>query len=43
MRPAEHLLTFCNEFNTFDNTGARMLDSIYHTTFKIDSKSHVLE
>ena len=23
------LLLFCNEFNKFNNTGARMLDSIY--------------
>ena len=23
---------FCNEFNKFNNTGARMLDSIYHMT-----------
>ena len=24
-----------NELNKFDNTGARMLDSIYHMTFKL--------
>ena len=24
------LSLFCNEFNKFNNTGARMLDSIYH-------------
>ena len=24
------LLLFCNGFNKFNNTGARMLDSIYH-------------
>ena len=23
---------FCKEFNKFNNTGARMLDSIYHMT-----------
>ena len=26
------LSLFCNEFNKFSNTGARMLDSIYHIT-----------
>ena len=26
------LLPFCNEFNKFNNTGARMLNSIYHMT-----------
>ena len=26
------LSLFCNEFNKFNNTGARMLDSIYHIT-----------
>ena len=26
----EFYLFFRNEFNTFNNTGARMLDSIYH-------------
>ena len=26
---------FCNEFNKFNNTGAQMLDSIYHTTLKL--------
>ena len=28
------LSLFCNEFNKFNNTGARMLDSIYHMTVK---------
>ena len=28
------LLLFCNKFNKFNNTGARMLDSIYHMTLK---------
>ena len=27
-------LLFPNEFNKFNNTGARMLDSIYHMTLK---------
>ena len=26
---------FRNEFNKFNNTGARMLDSFYHMTFKL--------
>ena len=26
---------FRNEFNKFNNTGARMLDSIYHITLKL--------
>ena len=26
------LSLFCSEFNKFNNTGARMLDSIYHMT-----------
>ena len=29
------LSLFRNEFNKFNNTGARMLDSIYHTTQKL--------
>ena len=29
------LLLFRNEFNKFNNTGARMLDSIYHMTIKL--------
>ena len=28
-------LLFRNEFNKFKNTGARMLDSIYHMTLKL--------
>ena len=35
------LSLFCNEFNKFNNTGARMLDSIYHD-IKITLKSHFL-
>ena len=27
-----------NKFNKFDNTGARMLDSIYHMTLKLFSR-----
>ena len=34
------LSLFRNEFNKFNNTRARMLDSFYHTTFKITLKSH---
>ena len=29
------LSLFHNKFNKFNNTGARMLDSIYHMTFKL--------
>ena len=29
------LSLFRNEFNKFNNTGARILDSIYHMTLKI--------
>ena len=29
------LLLFRNEFNKFNNTGARMLDSIYHMTLRL--------
>ena len=29
------LSLFCNEFDKFNNTGARMLDSIYHMTLKL--------
>ena len=32
------LSLFRNEFNKFNNTGARMLDSIYHMTLKILKK-----
>ena len=31
-----HVLSlFRNEFNKFNNTGARMLDSIYHMTLRL--------
>ena len=29
------LSLLCNKFNKFKNTGARMLDSIYHMTLKL--------
>ena len=29
------LSLFCNEFNKFNSTRARMLDSIYHMTFRL--------
>ena len=32
------LLLFRNEFNKFNNTGARMLDSIYHMTTTLKSQ-----
>ena len=28
------LSLFCNELNKFNNTGARMFDSIYHMTLR---------
>ena len=31
---------FCSEFDKFNNTGARMLDSIYHMTLKF-LKNHI--
>ena len=31
---------FCIKFNKFNNTGARMLDSIYHMTLK-SIKNHI--
>ena len=36
MRGLSSILSlFRNEFNKFNNTGARMLDSIYHMTLKL--------
>ena len=36
MRGLRSILSlFRNEFNKFNNTGARMLDSIYHMTLKL--------
>ena len=36
MRDLSSILSlFCNEFNKFNNTGAGMLDSIYHMTLKL--------
>ena len=29
------LSLFCNEFNKFNNTRARTLDSFYHVTYKL--------
>ena len=29
------LSLFCNKFNKFNNTGAQMLDSIYHMILKL--------
>ena len=29
------LSIFCNEFNKFNNTRARMLDSVYHMTLRL--------
>ena len=36
MRGLSSILSFFrNEFNKFDNTGPRMLDSIYHITLRL--------
>ena len=36
MRGLPGILSLCrNEFNVFNNTGVRMLGSIYHMTFKL--------
>ena len=36
MRGLSKILSlFRNEFNKFNNTGARMLDSIYHVTLRL--------
>ena len=35
VRLAEHfIILFRNEFHKFNNTGARMLDSVYHMTLR---------
>ena len=33
----EHFINFCNEFDNLNNTGAQMLDFIYHMTLKLFS------
>ena len=41
MRGLSSILSlFRNEFNKFNNTRVRMLDSIYHNDIKITLKSH---
>ena len=36
MRGLPRILSlFCDKFNKFNNTGAQMLDSIYHMTIKL--------
>ena len=45
MRLVEHFISFPqrnNDFNKFNNTGAQMLDSIYHMTLKSFS-NHILD
>ena len=37
MRLAEHFMAFSQEFDKFNKTGARMLDSIYHMMLKLFS------
>ena len=34
-RDKMHFIFFRNEFNKFNNTGARMLDSIYQMTLRV--------
>ena len=42
MRGKPSILSFYrNEFNKFNNTGAQMLDSVYHMTLKL-LKNHLL-
>ena len=36
---AKHLSLFSNEFNKFNNTGARTLDSIYHWEKEIECEA----
>ena len=40
MRLAEHFISVCSEFNKFNHTIARMLDSINHMTLKL-LKNHI--
>ena len=35
MRFAEHFISFSQEFDNFNNTGVRMLVSIYHMPLKL--------
>ena len=35
MRGLSGIFLFRSEFNNFNSTGARILDSIYHKTFKL--------
>ena len=35
LRKREHFIRFRNEFNKFNNPGARMIDSIYHMTLRL--------
>ena len=40
MRLAKHFMAFfCNKLNKFNNTGAQMLDFIYHMTLKLLKKN----
>ena len=34
MQGLSSMLFFCNKFNKFNNTGARMLDFVYHMTLR---------
>ena len=35
LRKREHFIHFRNEFNKFNNTEARMIDSIHHMTLRL--------
>ena len=40
VRLAKHFIYFCNNFNKLNNTGAQMLDSIYHMELNL-LKKHI--
>ena len=42
MRGLSSILSLFHEFNKFNNTGAHMLDSIYHMTLKL-LKNHIFD
>ena len=42
MRGLPSILSFCNEFNKFNNTRARILDSIYHMTLSHFCRKNVI-
>ena len=42
MQGLPNILLLFHEFNKFNNTGARMIDSIYHMTLKL-LKNHIFD